>query len=173
MPEVLQNNDHAEAGANIAAPEALNEIQETTGLSNETISEARLVPTKLEEIARRVHEDHVEVKETVRTLLAWFDAKRRGLYVVNSIQKALAEVELTTDPDFTSVYIDAEVRITSTQQSNANIISSLPISKQDASSATELPDATAEAVVDEFVSGAIEDPTFRIGKLDCSLDKIC
>jgi len=71
--------------------------------------EAQIVPIKLQEIARQVHENNVEVQETVRTLLTWFGAKRRGFYVINSIQKALAEVRLTRAyPEVRGVLLSGE-----------------------------------------------------------------
>jgi len=72
-----------------------------------------------------VHEGKTEV-ETVRTILSWFGAKRRGISVVNLIQKALAEVHLTTEPDFTSQYIDAQVRFIPNRQLNTEILDSKP-----------------------------------------------
>lgn len=39
----------------------------------------------------------------VKTLLRWFGKKGRGKYVVQSIQEALSEVQLWTEPDFHSV----------------------------------------------------------------------
>lgn len=46
---------------------------------------------------------------TVRTLLGWFGVERRGAYVVQRIDDLLSEFNIKTEPDFKSVYIDAEV----------------------------------------------------------------
>lgn len=164
----FQGSDQADCRVNFETLQLSDQVQEeseSTQSSDEANLETQIVPNKLREIARQVHENGAEVQETVRTLLTWFGAKRRGLYVVNSIQKALAEVGLTTNPDFTNVYIDAEVRIIPAQQPNDDISQHLPV-EDEATSEIEVPDATAEVVVDEYVSGAIEDPTFRIGKLE-------
>lgn len=123
-----------------------------------------MVPDKLQDLARQVHENNLEVQETVRTLLTWFGAKRRGFYVVESIRKALVEVQLVTEPDFTNVYIDAVVRLIPAQQLSADAAELQTIEGEDILK-TELPDARAEVTPLEFVYGAIEDPTFRIGKL--------
>ncbi|WP_414516132.1 CBS domain-containing protein [Nostoc sp. PCC 9305] len=120
-----------------------------------------MVPEKLQEIARQVYEDNSQAQETVRTLLTWFGAKRRR-FVVDTIRKALTEVNLATEPDFTNVYIDAEVRFVPAQKPNEAEAKAIT---EDAISATYLPDATAEVTTAEFVYGAIEDPTFRIGQL--------
>jgi predicted transcriptional regulator len=123
-----------------------------------------MVPDKLQDLARQVHENNLEVQETVRTLLTWFGAKRRGFYVVDSIRKALAEVKLATEPDFTNVYIDAVVRLIPAQQLSADAAELQTIEGEDILK-TELPNARPEVTTLELVYGAIEDPTFRIGKL--------
>ena len=43
---------------------------------------------------------------SVRELLRWFDAQRRGLHIVRQIRKALAKAKLKTDPDFEGAYLD-------------------------------------------------------------------
>lgn len=164
----FQFSDQSDCRTNHEALQLSDQVQEeseSTQSSDEANLGTQMVPSKLREIARQVHENKAEIQETVRTLLTWFGAKRRGFYVVNSIQKALAEVELTTDPDFANVYIDAKVRIIPLQQSNIDTSQHLSVEDK-ATSEIEVPDATAEVVVDEYISGAIEDPTFRIGKLE-------
>lgn len=65
-----------------------------------------------------------------------------------------------TDPDFSNVYIDAVVRFVPVRKEDAsNITSSLP--SDDSEGVTEV---DAECV-EEYVSGSIQDPTFRMGKL--------
>jgi CBS domain-containing protein len=159
------NNNDEGVEANLNDQIASDKFQEPAQPLDNTNLEAQVVPIKLQEIARQIYENNAEVQETVRTLLTWFGAKRRGLYVVNSIQKALAEVRLATDPEFTSVYIDAEVRIIPAKQVNSDAVELQPV-ENEAILKAELPDATAEVTTDEFVTGAIEDPTFRIGKLE-------
>lgn len=53
---------------------------------------------------------------TVRELLAWFDAKRRGHHVVNSIRVILEEAGIRTEPDFEDEYIDNEIRFLRTTE---------------------------------------------------------
>lgn len=48
---------------------------------------------------------------TVRDLLRWFDARRRGYYIVRNIRGALDSLDLQTDPDLEAAYIDAPIRI--------------------------------------------------------------
>ena len=51
---------------------------------------------------------HRRVK--VRTLLTWFGHKRRGSSVVWTVRRALRDLGLNTDPDFSTVGIDVFVR---------------------------------------------------------------
>lgn len=47
--------------------------------------------------------------ETVRTVLSWFGAERRGTWVVKQINEALDAHELVTEPSFESTWIDGLV----------------------------------------------------------------
>ena len=47
--------------------------------------------------------------ETVRTLLSWFGAERRGYWVVKQINKSLETHDLVTEPSFESTWIDGPV----------------------------------------------------------------
>jgi len=66
------------------------------------------VPAQLKEIADQVTHGN-EQKETVRTLLSWFGAERRGYGRVREIRKALTKAELKTEPDFEEAWIDASI----------------------------------------------------------------
>ncbi|MDP6822146.1 MAG: CBS domain-containing protein [Dehalococcoidia bacterium] len=52
-------------------------------------------------------------EETVRELLSWFYAERRGYLIVREIRNALRKHKLRTTPDFEATYIDARVRFVS------------------------------------------------------------
>lgn len=59
-----------------------------------------------------VKSDVAEGKEpstTVRELLRWFEARRRRTGVVKRIQTKLEDAGIVTSPDFTKVWIDAEI----------------------------------------------------------------
>lgn len=90
---------------------------------------------------------------SVRHLLAWFDAQRRGFYIVQSIRMQLKSLGLETVPDFNYAYIDQLVEFQKIQPKEKEV----------------KPEAEPEiAVVDqhgELVAGAIDDITYRIGKL--------
>jgi len=47
----------------------------------------------------------------VRTLLGYFDAQRRGAYVVQRIRDALDELGIETRPDFADLWIDDEIEL--------------------------------------------------------------
>lgn len=65
---------------------------------------------RLDEIATRVDRGETPTV-TVRRLLAWFGAERRGSNVVSEIRRKLRSRKLKTTPDFAEVWIDAEVTI--------------------------------------------------------------
>jgi CBS domain-containing protein len=100
---------------------------------------------RLEDIKRKLVDGSTSEGVLVRTFLQWFDAKRRGVWVVSHIRKALESVELETDPDFESAYIDSLI--------------SFKLKKPD-------DDSTATKQTEkEFVGGYDSDPTYRISKL--------
>jgi hypothetical protein len=66
------------------------------------------IPDQLKEVADNVSQGTAR-SETVRTLLSWFEAERRGYWKVQEIRKALRKVKLKTEPDFEDAWIDAPV----------------------------------------------------------------
>jgi CBS domain-containing protein len=69
---------------------------------------ATKVPAQLKEIVDQVTQGN-ERMETVRTLLSWFGAERRGYWRVREIRKALNKAKLKTEPDFEEAWIDASI----------------------------------------------------------------
>lgn len=65
-------------------------------------------PSDLAEVIRDVAEGR-EPSRSVREILRWFGAHRRGSVVVDRIQSELTAAGLRTDPDFTTTWIDATV----------------------------------------------------------------
>jgi hypothetical protein len=53
---------------------------------------------------------------SVRELLARWSAKRRGYWIVERVRTDLDSFELTTEPDFNDVWIDADIKIVPIQQ---------------------------------------------------------
>jgi CBS domain-containing protein len=66
------------------------------------------IPDQLKDVAEQVNEGAERI-ETVRTLLSWFGAERRGKWTVGNIRKALGKARLITEPDFEDVWIDAPI----------------------------------------------------------------
>ena len=65
---------------------------------------------RLRAISEALNRGEARRSETVRTLLSWFDAQRRGQWVVAAIRGGLDDAGLTTDPDFESAFIDSRVK---------------------------------------------------------------
>lgn len=55
--------------------------------------------------------EHQPESLTVRELMAWFDAGRRGYKVVDRMRRALRRAGLRTEPDFASAHIDSRVKL--------------------------------------------------------------
>lgn len=67
------------------------------------------IDQKLSAIADQLKNGVVPPRETVRSILLWFGASKRGLRVASAIKTKFEEHKLTTQPDIESAYIDAEV----------------------------------------------------------------
>ncbi|MHB1486645.1 MAG: CBS domain-containing protein [Acidimicrobiales bacterium] len=63
----------------------------------------------LDHAAQAAVTDPIEL--TVRGLIAHWDAKRRGVWVIERIEGDLAQKGLTTDPSFADAWIDGPVRV--------------------------------------------------------------
>ncbi|HWV54553.1 CBS domain-containing protein [Pseudorhodoplanes sp.] len=111
--------------------------------------------TKLFEIARLLREGQESPRISVRTLLEWFGAQRRGSWLVWHIRSALDRAGLSTEPDFESAYIDSYLSFVLVDKGNASPDGRL--------SATETDSALASSV--PVASVAQNDPTYRISKL--------
>ncbi len=108
---------------------------------------------ELSDIANRIGDGQDVPPVTVRTLLSWAGAQRRGSWVVEWIRRNLREAGLATDPDFESAYLDSFirfVRVSSQEQHADNEAGAIPIPPP-ASSAGGSPN--------------LSDPTYRISKL--------
>jgi len=111
------------------------------------------------------HLDHIrsrietgeEPTATVRDLLSWFQAERRGFWIVRDISDALVACGLVTVPDFRYAYIDGDLLFRAKPEEpppHGEVLSIEPVEEA--------------MVVDtrgELISGASDDATYRIGKL--------
>jgi hypothetical protein len=96
---------------------------------------------------------------TVRKLLSWFHAQRRGSWVVYTIKQALEAAKLRTDPDFESEYIDAPI---SFELVPAPAKAAAPANVIGLSAAAV---AVTTGTASLTILPAYADPTYRISKL--------
>lgn len=68
-----------------------------------------LIPEQLQAIARQIEAGVEPEPITVRMLLGWFGAERRGYFVVEKVRTALTLLELRTKPDFGTVWLDTPI----------------------------------------------------------------
>lgn len=74
---------------------------------------------EVEKIAKSIR-DGVPVEAiTVRKLLEWFGAQRRGYWIVDEIRATLDEAGVATIPDFESAHIDSLVEFAATSTRTA------------------------------------------------------
>ncbi|WP_198012646.1 CBS domain-containing protein [Luteimonas sp. J29] len=70
---------------------------------------SELFEEKLATISEQLNDGVTPSHETVRSLLLWFKAERRGPKVVREIRAALERYNLKTTPDFETVWLDEEI----------------------------------------------------------------
>ena len=67
-----------------------------------------MIPAKLKEVKEKLDKKEKVDAVTVREFVSWFwGSERRGSFIVWTIKNSLNEVELVTEPDFESAYIDS------------------------------------------------------------------
>src|SRR5579863_2867495 len=128
------------------------------------------IPRRLQEIADLVRSDGVQPEESVRTILSWFGFQRRGRAVSADIRRALRRLSLSTEPNFETVYLDANVRFVSSngdrkQRDGSGSAGSTHHSPSEAS----IPSDSSQPK--EFVNSTPSDPTYRIGRLESANKK--
>jgi 5-methylcytosine-specific restriction endonuclease McrA len=65
------------------------------------------IPKRIVEIVDQLKENQKKPRrQTVRTLLKWFEFERRREHVISKVQEALAFAGLTTEPDFSTAGMD-------------------------------------------------------------------
>jgi predicted transcriptional regulator len=112
-------------------------------------------------IAERLRAEGTVETVTVRELLSWFGAKRRGVHVVNEIRYELEKAQLTTDPDFEGSYIDKPV----------SLVLAKDETRKDATASGVTLTASAALIPGEATTDyAMEftDPAHRISKLEAA-----
>jgi CBS domain-containing protein len=155
------------------------------------------IPDKIEFAAQRLRGGHRVNRITVRDFLRHFGAERRGAAKVEAIRRILDSLDLTTDPDFETAWIDSPIwlqlkeGVETTQppdkefstdlrpEDNAPediVLEGTPSAVEQAEEQSSLaptsaePDAPGQAKAIE--GSSIEDPTFRIGSLPAANRKL-
>lgn len=133
------------------------------------VESIRRVPPELVQIADAVKKGAAPQHATVRSLLEWFSAHRRGSYVVQRIRDSLSSLGLRTVPDFDAVWIDADI-----------IFEPIPTARNTETVAGPAENGagvdgaggTIESAHAILVGGTVQDPTYRIGKLEAANKKV-
>ncbi len=72
-------------------------------------SQFSTVKQHLEMIATSLRRGDPTQQTTVRSLLQWFGAQRRGSWIVKDVRRALGRAGLRTEPDFESAWLDGQI----------------------------------------------------------------
>ena len=117
---------------------------------------------RLDEIARQLREGTEVPSITVREFLRWFDAQRRGSFLVWMLREILKEAGLQTEPDFQSAYLDSKIKFVLAKENNAEGMASVGmVELTDRVSITDDSPGSATLVA----AASYADPTYRISKL--------
>lgn len=116
------------------------------------------IPPELSVIADQIKRHETPPKISVRQLLQYFGFQRRGFIKVFIVQEALKTLGISTTPEFTDIWIDAEIGFISRVGGSPSIEGGAEHSGgEPAAGATEDPLMN--------VAAGSSDPTFRIGIL--------
>ncbi len=156
------------------------------------------IPEKISHAAERLKEGHRINRITVRDFLRHFGAERRGAAKVQSIRQILDSLDLITDPDFETEWIDAPIWLRLKEgvdavQRNTGfdglhtdddvgvgleeiVLEGTPSAvkqaeEQSASAPTSVEPETPKPAED-MEGSSFEDPTFRIGSLPAANRKL-
>ena len=115
------------------------------------------VPEELQAVGARLRKGEA-ASTSVRRLLSWFDAERRGWRIVDDIRSVLASVNLETDPDFEAVHIDTRIhfQLSASQDSVGEPETSQP------------DPVTGDATSGRKDRGDYVDPIHRISRLEAA-----
>lgn len=109
-------------------------------------------------IAETLRQEQSPEPISVRELIGWFDASRRGSFINWRIRRALESVGITTTPDFEGAHIDGHVQFSLLPQTTDD-------AQSEAETGTQIGDGTRQEVETvQFVGGAGVDPAFRVSR---------
>jgi hypothetical protein len=84
------------------------------------------IPSRIFEIVQQLKENKQPRRATVRSVLKWFDAARRGSKVMAEIQETLAVAGVDTEPPFAEAGIDKHVRFVLRSSDTATSLNGSP-----------------------------------------------
>ncbi|HTP51681.1 MAG TPA: CBS domain-containing protein, partial [Anaeromyxobacteraceae bacterium] len=113
---------------------------------------------RLADIAAQLRNEKHVPTFTIREFLGWFNAQRRGYWIVQSIRSALDTTKLTTEPDFEAAYIDSPIRFALTLAEQTKPEIELGAEVIEPTGTGTVPGSLSEAPI-------YSDPTYRISKL--------
>lgn len=119
---------------------------------------------QLNAVVMRIEQGEI-VEATVRELLGWFNSQRRGALVVNWIRRELGKRNLVTIPDFEYEWIDGPVSFILKVPAPQTTSTTSTTTTANPNDLNECVAATSEILV---VGGAVQDPAYRIGKLEAA-----
>jgi CBS domain-containing protein len=125
---------------------------------------------ELEKVADLVKRGEPSPQISVRQLLSWFGAQRRGSYVVQTIRTELKRLGIDTVPDFNDIWIDSDVRFALAPKKSEMESATSTDEQSNSQSTTSGADQSAPAPL--FVGGIATDPTYKIGKLEAANKKV-
>jgi CBS domain-containing protein len=111
---------------------------------------------RLSEVAEQLRAGKEGPSLTVREFLSWFDAQRRGFWIVKGVRHALTRADLQTVPDFESAYIDSPIGFA---LATSEAVQAMPSAQPAESEPTQAAPSTAP------VGASYADPTYRTSKL--------
>lgn len=114
----------------------------------------------LGEIAQSIRDGRPADPISVRELIGWFDALRRGANVNWSVRRALEQAGLITVPDFEGSHIDGRVQFVLYPEIQEELQGRDEPAQQD-----EQAPAPERPPVLEFVGGAGVEPAYRVSRL--------
>lgn len=126
------------------------------------MSYSEFIPPQMTRIADILQQNQVPDSVSVRELLSWFGAQRRGFYVTQSIKDVMQQLCLSTTPDFESAYIDSPIQFHMARIKDGGVIEG---SGGETSLVEEATDTNECA---EYVTGAISNPTYQVSRLEAA-----
>src|ERR1017187_5683416 len=116
------------------------------------------MPKRIVEVAQQLKDGQTPRRYTVRAVLKWFGASRRGANVLSDVKIALADLGLQTDPVFEEAGIDELVRFVLASPENASHESTVVPDDQVSQSQAESPLSTlASSNGDDATEAVSED----------------